>query len=56
LVKKLTEVFRSNVKDDDWMAWLNFEIGLDMDEVEEELVVNEQLYYSCPRRETDLLV
>lgn len=48
---------RSVVQDSDWIAWLKFQIGLDKDDVEEELIVNGQQFYTCPRcNNSDILI
>jgi hypothetical protein len=46
---------RSKVEDDDWVAWLESELETDEDDAEEKLIVNDQLYYTCPRCNTELL-
>jgi hypothetical protein len=56
MVEHLAKKSRLDVEDDDWVAWLKGEIGLDVEDVEEELVVEEQLYYTCPNCNDELLV
>jgi hypothetical protein len=51
MVGCLLEESRVTVEDEDWIAWLKFKLGMD-----KELVVEGQLYYTCPECDDELLV
>jgi hypothetical protein len=52
----LVEESRVTVEGEDWIAWLKFELGMDEEDVEEALIVEGQLYYTCPECNDELLI
>jgi hypothetical protein len=56
MMAHLIEESRENILDDDWIKWLESEFGIDKKDVCEKLLVEDQLYYTCPTCNSSLLI